>query len=333
MPPMTDNELDFDKADRGDEYSPLKNAGLPEGEDDDGEIEAGDEDPAKKSPSGTETAEDDDDADGADSEEDEGSEEDGESEETNKRSRKRIRIPKERFDEAMTKARAREEALNQKIQELEQARQSSQKKVETSEIQIKLEELQDKYEEHLIDGDRENAKKVRAQLDRLRDQLIDERTTTKTEAARRAAIDELKYDAQLANFEGKFPVINPDSENFDEAKTEEVGVLLEAFVARGFTRHAALAKAVKYVLGEPKPEKSGNDEEETATVREKRAADARKKAASAAKQQAPSTNKVGIDSDKAGAKNSAGVDILRMSQDKFAELDEKTLAELRGDDL
>jgi hypothetical protein len=313
MPPIDDDELNLDNADRGDDYeSPLQEAGKEEKADDDAGL-----------PEKDEKAEDG----------EEGEELEGEAGEEEEKPRKRIRIPKERFDEAMSKARAREEALNQRIAELEQARQSNQKKVETSEIQTKIGDLQDKYEGLLVDGDREGAKKVRIELDKLRDALIEERTNTKTDAARRAAIEELKYDSALANLESRYPDINPDSDNFNEEKTEEVGMLLEAFVARGFTRTAALQKAVKYVLGEPKAEKSKAGEEEAEAIRERRATEARKKAADASKKQAPSTTKVGLDSDKAGAQNSAGVDILRISQEKFAELDEQTLAMLRGDDL
>ena len=317
MPPEKDTDdldLDFDNADRGDNYeSPLQEAGKEEEDKPDDDADVSDE--------------------GQEDEESEEKDEAEGDEESEEKPRKRIRIPKERFDEAMSKARAREEALNRRIAELEGKVTSTEKKTELSALQTKLSELQDKYEDLLVDGDKDGARKVRVELEQLRDQLIEERTTSKSDAAKRAAIEELKYDSQLANLEGKYPEINPDSEGYNEEKTEEVGVLLEAFVARGFTRHAALSKAVKYVLGEPKSEKSKAGEEEAEAIREKRAVEARKKAAQAAKQQAPATDKVGMDSDKAGAKNAAGVDILRMSQDKFAELDEKTLAMLRGDDL
>lgn len=311
MPPELDDDLDLTTADRGDDVSPLQDAGKGPEDDEEEELEL----PA------------------AESDEDEGEEGEGEGdddeEETEEKPKKRIQIPKERFDEALSKARSREEALNQRIADLEGRIQTGAKKVETSEMQTKLEDLQDKYEEFLVDGDRTNAKKIRTQIDALRDHLIDTRTSVKSDAARKAAIEELKYDSLLAKLEGDYADINPDSENYSQDKTEEVGVLLEAFVARGFTRHAALEKAVKYVLGAVKKEPTDDSD----VIREERATKARKKTAEAIKKQPPSTTKIGVDSDKAGANNAAGVDILRLSQDQFAELDEKTLAQLRGDDV
>lgn len=311
MPPELEDDLDLTTADRGDDVSPLQDAGKgPEDEEEEEELEL----PAAESD---------------EEEEEEGEGEEEEEEETEEKPKKRIRIPKERFDEALSKARSREEALNQRIAELEGRIQTGAKKAETSEMQTQLEELQDKYEEFLVDGDRTNAKKIRAQIDKLRDDLIDARTSAKSDAARKAAIEELKYDSLLAKLEGDYADINPDSENYSQEKTEEVGVLLEAFVARGFTRHSALEKAVKYVLGPVKKEPTDDSD----VIREERATKARKKTADAVKKQPPSTTKIGVDSDKAGAKNAAGVDILRLSQDQFAELDEKTLAQLRGDDV
>ena len=315
MPPELDDDMDLTTADRGDEVSPLSDAGKAP------------EDDAEEEEDAAELPEDEEAEGASDEDEDDDDEEDEEPEEKPK---KRIRIPKERFDEALSKARSREEALNQRIAELEKRIQTGTKKVEVAEAQTKLEELQDKYEEYLVDGDRENAKKIRSQIDKLRDDLIDSRTSEKSDAARRAAIDELKYDSLLAKLEGDYAAINPDSENYNQDQTEEVGVLLEAFVSRGFTRHAALEKAVKYVLGPVKKTEATDDSD---VIRDERATKARKKAADAAKKQPPSTTNVGKDSDKGGKQNPAGVDVFRLSQDKFAELDEDTLSKLRGDDL
>lgn len=314
MPPELDDDLDLTTADRGDEVSPLSDAGKAPEDDEEEDVAELPED---------------EEAEGASDEDDE-EEDDGEEEEPEEKPKKRIRIPKERFDEALSKARSREEVLNQRIAELEKRIQTGAQKVEVAEAQTKLEELQDKYEEYLVDGDRDNAKKMRSQIDKLRDDLIDSRTSEKSDAARRAAIDELKYDSLLAKLEGDYAPINPDSENYNQDQTEEVGVLLEAFVSRGFTRHAALEKAVKYVLGPVKKTEATDDSD---VIRDERATKARKKAADAAKKQPPSTTNVGKDSDKGGKQTPAGVDVFRLSQDKFAELDEDTLSKLRGDDL
>lgn len=245
---------------------------------------------------------------------------------------RRIRIPKARFDEAQQKARAREEALQQKILELERAQGVQHQSVEVSKAQKQLDELQDKYEDLVMDGKKDEAKAVRRQVEQLRDQLTDYKTTVKSEAARKAAIDDLRFDSLLAKAESTYPVLNPENDQFDRAKTEEVADLMEAFQAKGFTRAAALEKAIKYVMG-PAQSALPLGDETTAALRAKRAEDARKKAAEADKKQPASTSKVGLNSDAAGSRDTPGIDIMRMSQDKFAKIDEDTLSKLRGDTL
>ena len=161
--------------------------------------------------------------------------------------------------------------------------------------------------------------------------LTEYQTNTKSEAARKAAIDEMSYNAQLAGYEAKYPALNPEHEDFDEDKTDEVATLLNAFVKSGQKRADALAKAVKYVLGAPRSGKADDADDKAKELADHRAAEARKKAADANKKQPPNGKDVGLGSDKAGGGKGGDVDVLRLSQDKFAKLDEETKAKLRGD--
>lgn len=236
-------------------------------------------------------------------------------------------IPRIRFDKAMEKAKAKEEAYRQRIEELEAAMNGDKKTVEFADMRKEIAELQDKYEDLILDGKKNEARKVREQLEAARDRLVEMRTTQYSDAAKREAIDELKYDAALANFESQHPALNPEHEDFDEEVTNEVAMLMSAFVARGFTRHAALNKAVKYVVG------NAPRTEDTDVLRKAREQEARRKAAKALEKTPPSMGKTGLDSDKAGGSGKHGIDVMRLSQDKFAKLDEETKAALRGDEL
>src|SRR5690606_20453628 len=124
---------------------------------------------------------------------------------------------------------------------------------------------------------------------------------------------------------------------FAEDKVDEVAVLLEAFMARGFARHVALQKAVRYVMGPAPTAKKGKGDDkaeaEAEALKQRRAEEARKKAAEADKQQPASTAKVGLDSDKAGKGGDGRIDVMRLSQEQFAELEEAELARLRGDEV
>ena len=250
-----------------------------------------------------------------------------EAEEAKKRN---IRIPKSRFDEAQAKARQREQALLEEIEKLKGGQQASATQKAVSDMKSKIEELQDKYEDLILDGKKDEARKVRKQVDAMREELVEYQTSVKSDAARKAAVDELSYNAQLAGFEAKYPALNPEHEDFDEDRTNEVATLVNAFMKYGTKRSEALAKAVKYVLGAP-PEQKVSDAGKV--LAEQRAKTAREKAAEADKKQPPSSAKVGLDSDKAGKGGEQGIDVMRMSQDKFSKLDEETKARLRGDEL
>lgn len=243
--------------------------------------------------------------------------------------KKRIRIPKARFDEAMHKAREREAALQRQIEELKAQQGKQQQSADIQQVQAQVDALKEKYEDLLLDGKKEEARAVRKQIDQAQDALIDAKTGAKAEAARRAAIEDLKYDAQLAKVEADYPALNPDSAAFDADKTEEVATLMDAFLAKGFTRESALAKAVRYVMGEAQPTRGGTDDAQV--LAQRRAEEARRKAAAAAGKQPPALAKAGLDSDKAGGKDGGDVDIMRMDQKQFAKLDEETKARLRGD--
>lgn len=250
-----------------------------------------------------------------------------EAEEAKKRN---IRIPKSRFDEAQAKARQREQALLEEIEKLKGGQQASATQKAVSDMRAKIEELQDKYEDLILDGKKDEARKIRKQVDAMRENLVEYQTSVKSDAARKAAVDELSYNAQLAGLEAKYPALNPEHEDFDEDRTNEVATLLNAFVKSGVKRADALSKAVKYVLGNP-PEQKVSDAGKV--LAEQRAKTAREKAAEADKKQPPNSAKVGLDSDKAGKGGEQGIDVMRLSQDKFSKLDEETKAKLRGDEL
>lgn len=312
------NNDDLSTLDRGDEVkSPLDDAGK------NGAVEGGDtpDDTGDDANKGDKLDE------GEETPEEKAEREKQEAEEAKKRN---IRIPKSRFDEAQAKARAREQALLEEIERLKSGQQASATQKAVSEMRSKIEELQDKYEDLILDGKKDEARKVRKQVDTLREELVEYQTSVKSDAARKAAVEELSYNAQLAGFEAKYPVLNPDHEDFNEDLTNEVAMLLNAFVKSGTKRADALAKAVKYVLGAP-PEQKVSDAAKA--LAEERAKKAREKAAEADKKQPPSSANVGLDSDKAGKGGELSIDVMRMSQEKFAKLDEETKAKLRGDEL
>lgn len=246
---------------------------------------------------------------------------------------KNIRIPKWRFDQATAKAKQREEQLKARISELEAATGAKKGDDQYTELQKSVKELRDKYEDLLLEGKKDEARKVRNEMEAAQDRLTDYRAATTSDAARREAIDTLRYDQALANLEQQYPELNPDNDDsFDEDKVNEVSQLMAALIkSQGLTRHAALNRAARYVLGAPKAAGKQSDAD-ASEAKKQREVEARRKAADAAKRQPADSAKTGKDSDKDGAKGGT-IDVMKLTKTAFDKLTEEQKAKLRGDDL
>ena len=239
---------------------------------------------------------------------------------------KNIRIPKHRLDEVQTKARVREEQLLAQIQALQA--QQPREPVEDAEgkFQGEIDKLQDQYEDAVMDGQKHSAKELRTKIKGMQDQLFEHKTTVRAEQTRVSTIEELQYNATLANVEGTYPELNPDNAAFDDARTQEVGTLMRALQTQGYTRVQALARAVQYVMP---PAAATPSAAPAASARD---VAARTKAAAANKAQPPALGALGIDTDKGGP-GVGKIDVMNMSPSQFAKLTSEQRAKLRGDDL
>lgn len=236
---------------------------------------------------------------------------------------KDIRIPKSRFDAAQAKARERERELLDRLEQVERGRIREETSVNLSAHQDKLEELRNEYEEHLIEGERDAARRVRAQITSMEREVFEYSINEKSDSARRAAIEDLRYDEALDRTEKTFPVLDPRGDQYDEEVVNEVAELMGAFIGRGATRQAAMERAVRYVLG------NAEQTSAKAPAQTTRAELARRSAAKAAASQPQSLGIDGEDHDMAGIRAAKSVD--RMSDKAFREMSEEELARARGD--
>lgn len=239
------------------------------------------------------------------------------------------RIPKSRFDKAMANAQRKEEEYQRQVRELEARIGKDDPDAEYKKMRASREDLQDKYEEAVLDGKKDEAKRIRRELYSLEDQLDDIKANRTTSLAQRQALESLRYDAELARVEGTYPALNPDLDDYDQDSAQEVHDLMKGMAANGVESHVALRRAVKYVLGDAKPQDKGKAAED-GKARERAA---REKAADAHKKQPADTSKVGLDSDKAGLKDVSSIDPTKLTLKQFDKLDEATRSQLRGDSL
>jgi len=233
---------------------------------------------------------------------------------------KRVRIPKDRFDEAVRKERERADALQAEIDNLRRPQTKQDAMPSMADIQAHLDTLQDQYEELLIDGMREDAREVRKQMTQIQNYVQDQKLQQAAVQAREGTLGTIKYETALAQLESRYPEINPDGDGFDEAVAAEVAELTKAFMAAGQSNVQAIQRAARYVLGE-----------KTTTAVDTPAARttaARARNASAAQRQPANTALTGRT-----ASDRSTIDVTRLNQKSFSKLDEQAKSKLRGDEL
>jgi DNA repair exonuclease SbcCD ATPase subunit len=245
--------------------------------------------------------------------------------------KKRARIPLQRHEEILAKARAREEALQEQLRQVQSSKTEAQQNRNLQEMNKKLDELEDKYEDLVLDGKRDEARAVRKEARELRDQISEFKISTSSTQARVQAIETLKFESALARAESEYPEINPDHNDFDEGLTDEVADLTDSLVrTKRLARHEAFARAVKYVLGEPK--KAAAKDEGAKDKAKERTTDARQRAKDAVEKQPANLADSGKDTDK-GGKSGGAINVMALSQAAFDKLDDETKAMNRGDVL
>jgi hypothetical protein len=239
-----------------------------------------------------------------------------------------VRIPKARFDQAVAKERAKAEALQAELDALKRGQQAASTDASLSEAEARLAALQDAYEDALLEGDKAAARAARTEAEQLRNSLFEYKAQVAASAARGNAVQDMQFSEAVTEIEELYPVLNPDDDSYDEDVSGEVIGLMNALVATGTNKVEAMAKAVSYVLGQPgDPAADVAAPAKPAYTPQDMAKAARIKALAAANAQPPSTKNTGLD-------NGGGtVDMRTMTQEKFAKLDDDTLAKLRGDIL
>ena len=137
----------------------------------------------------------------------------------------------------------------------------------------------------------------------------------------------------MAQLQDKYPVLNDQSEQYDDDITEFVLSKQRALMAReNLTPSVALKRAAeevmkRFVAPETKPEVTGLDA--AAEVTERKQAQVAKNL-DTARRQPPSMKDTGLDSDKAGQTTQLP-DAAKMTEAEFSALPETVKARMRGD--
>ena len=239
-------------------------------------------------------------------------------------------VPKSRMDEVI----AERNELRREMEALKEA----QKPAAPAAPAYDFEGKEKQYQDLILDGEAEKATALRSEINQktretLSAELAQEVETTITrkneETALQLAADQLQSD---------FPQFNEDSSDYNEALTQEVIDLRDAFIIKGERPVDALAKASDFVirnhdLSAPAPE------EETSTGLAGKAAPAKKSVDEVSKKRAEVAKKLDVASkqppelpgESSSSHGEKAVDISTLSEEEFNALPEATLKRLRGD--
>lgn len=244
------------------------------------------------------------------------------------------RIPKARLDKVLAQLKEAQDELAQ----IKGSKQQEESNADLKAAQGKLSDLEKQLTKQIADGETEKASQTMAAIRELSEAISDFKADLKAAQATAQAVEQVRESMVIDRIEEAYPELNPKHDDYDEDKVAKVLKLRKGLMATGDSPSVAMQEAVKLVMGDPKTAKERTATEVTPRVdKDKvaadRAAEARRRNADAAGKQPPSTARVGMDSDKAGGGALSAEDVMKMSQDEFAKLDEKTLAKLRGDDI
>ena len=246
-----------------------------------------------------------------------------------------VMIPKHRYDNA---ARLRREAEGRarQLQEENDALKAAAGKLATDaapkgdaggveQLEAELVNLDREIAKAAADGETERQVELMGKARQLDRQLVaaqlEASVSRRIQDVGPATIEDMRYDDMVLAAEHDHPQINPDAEEYDEAKAAEVLEIKQAFESTGVRATAALEKALRYVFGEPaapsKPAEAG------------RKPDARK-AVAAIQKLPPDINGAGLDGDRAG-KLTELPPVGKLSDADFAALPEEAKRRMRGD--
>lgn len=249
-------------------------------------------------------------------------------------------IPLDRHKAVLERERAARAELEAKLAQYQNGQQVAEVNAELNEAEAKLLSLEAEYDKLLMDGKLPEAAKTRAEIRKLDVAINDKKREMAAQVAESRAYERARYDITVDRIEEAYPTMNPKSDEYDEALAKRVVRISHSYQLDGLPPAQALQEAVKTLLGEPASKKQEAAVEAKAKVDEAALAAAKRKEAAtakaleAAKKTPASMAKTGANSDQLGAKGLSGIDVVKMSQEEFAALAEKSpeeLARLRGD--
>ena len=250
--------------------------------------------------------------------------------------KREARIPESRHKAILEKEREKRADLERQLAKYQQGGQIADMNAELTAAENAILTMEKEHARLLSDGEIDKAAALMQRIRHTERQITEAKSDLKIQAAEIRATERVRFNTALERVEAAFPSLNPDHESFDEALSDEVVDLMEAYKLKGYTPTVSLQKAVK-ALVEPRTTKQELATTVSPKVSDKDVAAERKAAAVAKTSEAMAKtparmHSTGVDSEKMGSTLSAQ-DVMKMSQKDFANLSPEVLSRLRGDDI
>lgn len=232
-------------------------------------------------------------------------------------------VPKSRLDEVLAK--------NKKLQKQidTQTEQETEKKAEAPKYDFDTKEQE--YQQLVLDGEAKKATGLRTEIRKAEKEqvLFEVKQETGKDIAQDRQAQELQ--AKATEIAEVFPILDENSESFDQELAKEIVELRDAFIVQGYDPADSLAKATDVTLTMNRPELLQADgiptsRKITKTVAEKRQKTTVQKKLVAAKAQPPNLKGEGT-----SKRGDSALDLNVLSDEEFGALPEDTLRRMRGD--
>ena len=160
-----------------------------------------------------------------------------------------VKIPKARFDSAVAKERARAEAAERRLAEIDAAQGQIQRNVDIGAAEQNVRELRAQERKALLLGDEDKAAALSDQADRLNRQIAIAPAKDMSATGKSTAIETMRMELTVERILEQYPALDEASDEFDQDLVDDINDKQAGLIARQrMTPSKALAEAVKYVM-------------------------------------------------------------------------------------
>lgn len=246
-------------------------------------------------------------------------------------------IPIDRHNAVLKKERERREVAEAQLAQSQAGRRVAEHNEDLERIENDLVELEKQFNAKLSEGDTDGARELQTAIRHKNADLMAATLAQREQIVLAQAVERVRYEETVDRIETAFPVLDKDSEEFDEEVLTDVVALMNSYKASGLSATKALQRAVDRLL---KPATAAQEHATSVTPRVSEADVAAERKAAAVKRNIDAQKRTppaqGSGNGTSGGQLGGGLtgaQLKAMSDEDFDKLSDRDLAKIRGDEL